>query len=60
MLATVGRKRHAPCALPSNSMVMVRLLSTWVLATSSTVASFGVRILIPVISQIFLYIGISA
>jgi hypothetical protein len=53
-----GLKLHgSPCRLASNSTVIVRLVSTWVLRTGSSGLS---RLLMPVTSQNFWYIGTMA
>ena len=54
MLDTVGRKRHGPWAFASNSTVINRVLSTWVLPMPSLRPSCELKTLMPVISQIFL------
>lgn len=60
-----GLKSHGPRALASNSTVMVRLVSTWVLKVPGpdlplTSSSLRLRMLIPSASQIDSYIGTSA
>jgi len=57
-----GLKAQGPCALASNSTVMVRLVSTWVLAGCAaalpgTWRSDRARMLMPVASQMRWYNG---
>src|SRR3954465_9686794 len=59
-----GLKSHSPRALASNTTVIVRLKSTWLLAAAvdvpGTCFSPSARMLMPVSSQMCLYSGISA